>query len=127
MLKGAVLYAKDLGKLAEFYLVLGGTATSTQEGEFVTIEAHGSELIILQAPQHVASQIQITDPPAVRASTSIKPILLVDSIDETITKFPESGGMILPNSSQWEFNGHLVQDIVDPEGNVVQLWQVLTS
>lgn len=123
MLSGAVLYAKDLRRLVEFYSALGGKTVDGKEGEFTTLEAKGIKLIVLQIPEHIAAKIKIETPPTVRAETPLKPIILVSSIDSALDEIPAFGGSPLPGSARWEFDGHQIQDIFDPEGNVVQLWQ----
>lgn len=125
MLKGAVLYAKNLEELSSFYIGIGGRQTEVADGEFVAIANSDAELIILQTPEQIASQIVIETPPTVRAATPVKPIVGVTSIDEVLKELPNLGGMIVPGSSRWQFRDYLVQDIVDPEGNVVQLWQAV--
>lgn len=123
MLKGAVLYAKDLEKLKAFYLAIGGTLTDGIDGEFAAISNADTELIILQAPQKIASQIAIEDPPVVRSAAPLKPIVCITSIADVLEKLPRIGGRPVPGSKQWKFRQYFVLDIVDAEGNVVQLWQ----
>ncbi|MEP6018530.1 MAG: hypothetical protein ABJ251_08610 [Paracoccaceae bacterium] len=123
MLKGAVLYAKDLDKLKAFYLGIGGNLTDGIDGEFAAISNADTELIILQAPQKIASQIVIEDPPVVRSATPLKPIFSATSIADVLDKLPGIGGRTVPGSKQWKFRQYFVQDIVDAEGNVIQLWQ----
>lgn len=123
MLKGAVLYAKSLENLAQFYLHIGGQITDERTGEFSVIANGGTELIILQAPSEIASQIVISDPPAIRSATPLKPILETSSIEDVLHELSKFGGRPVPGAEIWKFRQYLVQDIVDPEGNVVQLWQ----
>lgn len=123
MLKGAVLYAKNLDKLTQFYLAIGGQQTDGNEGEFAVIASSETELIILQAPQEIASQIVIESPPAIRGATPLKPILEVSSVDDVLRSLSDFGGRPVPGAKLWKFRQHFVQDIVDPEGNVIQLWQ----
>lgn len=123
MLKGAVLYAKSLENLTQFYLQIGGQITDERKGEFSAITNRGSELIILQAPSEIASQIVINDPPAIRSAAPLKPILETSSIEDTLHEILKFGGRPVPGAKLWKFRQYLVQDIVDPEGNVVQLWQ----
>lgn len=124
MLKGAVLYAKEMERLIRFYVAIGGEQTDGSEGEFAVISKLHTELIILQAPKEIASRIAIDNPPLVRTSTPIKPILEVSSIDEALMILPDFGGQLVPGVERWKFRKYLVQDIVDPEGNVLQLWQM---
>ena len=123
MLKGAVLYAKDLEKLKAFYLAIGGELTDGIEGEFAAISNADTELIILQVPQNIASQIAIDDPPVVRSAIPLKAVFSTTSIANVLEKLPEIGGRPVPGMKQWKFRQYLVQDVVDAEGNVVQLWQ----
>ena len=123
MLKGVVLYAKDLEKLKAFYLAVGGEQTDGVDGEYASFSNADAEFIILQAPQKIASQIVIEDPPVARSTTPLKPILMTSSIGNVLEKLQEIGGGLPPDSKLWKFREYLVQDIVDAEGNVVQLWQ----
>ncbi|MGH1464719.1 MAG: VOC family protein [Cognatishimia sp.] len=125
MIKGAVLYAKTLENLRRFYLGLGGRLIEGVDGEFAAIATSDAELIILQTPERIASQIVIETPPEIRTAMPVKPIVNVASIEEVLQNLPDLGGMIVPGSSQWRFRQYLVQDIVDPEGNVIQLWQAV--
>ncbi len=123
MLAGAVLYAKNLKKMTGFYVALGGKPGDGQAGEFAIIATQDVELILLQVPEAIAEKIDITDPPTIRTSTPIKPIIRVDSIDEVLDWLPRLNGQVVPQTSRWTFRNQEVQDIVDPEGNIVQLWQ----
>jgi len=123
MLKGAVLYAKNLDTLTQFYCEIGGKQVDGSEGEFAIIAGSETEFIILQAPMEIASQIVIEDPPAVRAGTPLKPIFQVSSIAEILQTLSEFEARPVPDAKPWKFRQYLVQDIVDPEGNVIQLWQ----
>ncbi len=124
MLRGAVLYAKNLERLVAFYAALGNDVVVERESDFAIIQAHdNTELIILQTPEHVSAQIEITNPPVVRSETPLKLIFTVSSIEQALESVFKRGGALLAEASQWKFRSDLVQDIVDPEGNVVQLWQ----
>lgn len=123
MLKGAVLYAKNLDRLTEFYLAIGGQQTDGTKGEFTVIASSKTDFILLQTPTEIASQIVIEDPPSVRSTTPLKPIFQTPSIDGVLKIISEIGGRPVPGAKPWKFRQYLVQDIVDPEGNVIQLWQ----
>ncbi|MEM9795297.1 MAG: hypothetical protein AAF919_02340 [Pseudomonadota bacterium] len=124
MLKGAVLYAKSLKKLRQFYLAIGGRQTDDSDDEYVAIAtASGAELIILQVPEEIAQQIVIETPPAIRGATPLKPIIEVSSIDDALKAVAQFDGRPVPGAQRWTFRDYAVQDIVDPEGNVIQLWQ----
>lgn len=123
MLKGAVLYAKDLERLIEFYIAIGGQRTDGKEGEFAVVTSSETEFILLQVPKEIAAQIVIDEPPSVRSATPVKPIFETLSIDSVLQILPTFGGRPVPGAKPWKFRHYMVQDVVDPEGNVIQLWQ----
>ncbi len=123
MIQGAVLYAKELDRLVTFYSMLGGNVVDAQPGEYAVLQGSNTELSIVQSPKHIASEIQITTPPAVRTNTALKLMFLVPSINQALASALQLGGITEPDAKRWEFRGHLIQDAVDPEGNVYQLCQ----
>ena len=127
MLKGAVLYAKNLDNLVEFYLLIGGQKIDGVKAEFAVIANSGTELIIIQTPKEIAAQIVIEDPPMVRSETPLKPIFEVSSIADVLKAVTKFGSRPAPGAKPWAFRQYLVQDIIDPEGNVIQLWQTATA
>lgn len=123
MLSGAVLYAKDLEPLAAFYVALGGALVDMEEGEFAVIGHPDNALTIVQAPEKIASQIVLEKPPVPRSETPFKPVVSVHSLEEATRALAAHGGRTHPDSMQWTFRNSLIQDIIDPEGNIVQLRQ----
>jgi predicted enzyme related to lactoylglutathione lyase len=126
MTHAAVVYAKDLDRMVAFYTALGFSVDECARGDYaVLIGNANSELSILQIPERIASQIQVSDPPQARESTPIKLVFLVASIDATLAAANLLGGRVKEGSKRWQFRGHAVQDAVDPEGNVYQLREAL--
>lgn len=123
MLQGAVLYAKDLDRQVTFYATFGGQIVEQQAGDYAVIEDGNSQFALVQIPPQIAAAIEITSPPAIRAQTPIKLIFVVASIDEALSAAAKLGGTTAPDAQPWQFRGHEVQDAIDPEGNVYQLWQ----
>ena len=123
MLSGAVLYAKDLDQLTKFYVALGGQIVDREDGEFSIIGGHETELTIVQAPPHIAAGIVIEEPPVPRSETPLKPVIHVRSLKDAAQALSACGGRIQPGSGQWVFRNMLIQDVVDPEGNIAQLRQ----
>jgi hypothetical protein len=121
MTLAAVLYAKNLERLAEFYTTLGLVVDESVRGDFAVLMGPGVELSIVQIPEPIASQIEISDPPQARSRTPIKLVFFVASIDATLAAAGRLGGRIGDGSQRWQFRGHAVQDTVDPEGNQYQL------
>ena len=66
-------------------------------------------------------------PPARRGETPVKLAFTVADIEGLRPLVAELGGSVDPVESTWEFRDALHCDLVDPEGNVVQLVQPLDS
>jgi len=125
---GAVLYAKDLNRLVDFYQRLNLELVEIEDGDYAVLEsikAAGAALTLVQAPAQIADNIEISSPPRVRASTPLKLTLLVDSIDSLLGGIDELGGIGNATIKRWGFRNHDHHDIVDPEGNVIQLKQAI--
>jgi predicted enzyme related to lactoylglutathione lyase len=120
MLMGAVLYAKNMQLLANFYQWLGFELTD-QSADFTILENAQTELSIIQAPQAIAVSIELGDPAESRAQTPIKLVFLVDSIEAISSRLSKHGGRMDRGHARWEFGPYFVQDAVDPEGNIFQL------
>jgi len=125
MTHAAVVYAKDLDRMVAFYTALGLKVDESARGDYAVLIGPTLELSIVQVPQHVVSQIELSDPPRARESTPIKLVFVVSSIDETLEVTRLIGGRMKEGSRRWQFRGHSVQDAIDPEGNVYQLREAL--
>ena len=60
---------------------------------------------------------------AFREDTPFKPAFVVKNLDEVRVAAAATGGSLGPSSEAWRYNGYLVLDGCDPEGNVVQFRQ----
>jgi hypothetical protein len=63
---------------------------------------------------------QAPEPPTRRAGAAFKPVFFVQSLGSVRTIVVAHGGTMAPRDSEWFFNGVVVCDAVDPEGNVIQ-------
>ena len=89
--------------------------------EYVTLEAPGYFLVVLQIPQRVADTIAIDSPPRRREETPIKLIFSVDSLEEARQRVTTQGGALNDQAREWAFHGVRRCDGMDPEGNIFQL------
>lgn len=121
----AVIYAKDLDGLVEFYSALGLTVDEIERGNYAVLTGTQVELSIVQIPKDIASEIQISVPPEARSRTPIKLAFSVPSIDAALEAVQPLGGRPAGDAKRWRFRGHEIQDALDPEGNVFQLRQPL--
>ena len=112
-LKSAMIYVKDLKRMAEFYTsVLGMKPISeTQSNAWVEFD---SGLALHVIPDEIAAQIVITSPPEVREETPIKLFFGVTNLEIERQRLEQLGALVIVRP--W---GGV--DVVDPEGNVFQL------
>ena len=120
---GAVLYAKNLVDVHGFYQNVIGLEPVTTEGDHAVLESPFFQLVILQAPETIASKIRIDSPPAPRSQTPIKLVFPVESIAKARTVATAWGGRFNSPDREWTFHDCRICDGTDPEGNVVQLRQ----
>jgi predicted enzyme related to lactoylglutathione lyase len=122
---GAVVYAKDVDRVSEFYAALLQVRPASQDEQYIRLETAAIQLVILAIPEPIARDIQISDPPQRRTQTPVKLVFGVDSIARLRTAAGRLGGQVDPPEREWQFGDDLVCDGCDPEGNVVQLRQRL--
>jgi predicted enzyme related to lactoylglutathione lyase len=122
---GAVLYAKDLQRLVEFYSnVASLDIQSTQEG-FAILGRESLQLVIVRIPKRIADSIDISTPPERREDAPIKLVFSVEDIAIVRNRVAERGGAMNGVEREWEFGGAKVCDGHDPEGNVFQVRQAV--
>jgi predicted enzyme related to lactoylglutathione lyase len=120
---GAVLYARDLDRLVEFYSSVAGLEPLAIEKGFVIVGTRPSQLVILRIPERIADTIDIATPPELREDIPIKLVFGVEDIARARERAAELGGAMNAVECEWEFEGARVCDGHDPEGNVFQLRQ----
>jgi predicted enzyme related to lactoylglutathione lyase len=113
-----VIFAVNVLKMADFYeKVLG--AVATKEGKDVRLRTSSDELLIHSIPKAIAKTIQISVPPKKRDEAAIKPAFEVISLPKALKEVEVAGGV--DTGYSFTHQGLQRHDILDPEGNVVQL------
>ena len=121
MTAGAVLYAKDVDRVAAFYAEVAGLTVRHAEPAHAALESSGFELVIVRIPEALARTIAIESPPVRRESTPIKLVFRVPSLGTARAAAARLGGALNPEEREWRYEGRRVCDGHDPEGNVFQL------
>jgi catechol-2,3-dioxygenase len=121
---GAVIYAKEYLKIADFYKSITNLKVYEKEKTYVKLESDTFQLIVLQAPKRIVDSIDISVPPRRREETPIKIVFFVQSISKIREIVNELGGELNGEENIWNFEKHLVCDGCDPEGNVFQLREI---
>jgi predicted enzyme related to lactoylglutathione lyase len=120
---GAVLYAKDLGRLLDFYSSVAGIEPQTVEKEYAVLGSRLAQFVIVRMPKRIADTIDIATPPEPREATPLKLVFAVEDLAHARQRAAKLGGAINAAEREWEFEGAKVCDGHDPEGNVFQLRQ----
>jgi predicted enzyme related to lactoylglutathione lyase len=118
---GAVIFAKDVANLSNFYANILSLKMKHSEKSKVVLESESFLLVIHGIPSHIADSIQINCPPEVRETTPIKLFLPVVSISDSRIRACSLGGAIMPADKEWGAAGFVACDGYDPEGNVFQV------
>jgi predicted enzyme related to lactoylglutathione lyase len=121
---GAVLYAKNLTRIAAFYQAVAGLSVEHAKAGYVALVSPSFQLVVLKMPEHIAASVVIENPPERRTDTPIKLVFPIASIATARTIAPQHGGELFAPDREWEFQEAIVCDGVDPEGNVVQFRQL---
>jgi hypothetical protein len=114
----AVLFAKRLSLLAEFYQSVFGGRTIRADADHTVLDFGGFDLMLHQIPQHLAVAISVTSPPERREQTAIRLDYPVLDFAHSRLEAARLGGVIDELPPPWAgsetnfFLGH------DPEGNV---------
>ena len=124
---GAVVFAKDLARVARFYEELLPMTVAHAERDHIVLQAPQFELVVHAIPKRVADSFEITVPPERRSETAIKLFFPVASLAEARDKAPALGGGLSPEKKEWEARGFRACDGYDPEGNVVQFREEAAS
>ena len=121
--QGLVVYAKDKRRVSAFYRKTLGLVATEEQSTHDLLRGPGIELVIHAIPHEYASQISVANPPQVREQTPLKPVFLVESLEAVRLAAEATGGSLQPAHRAWQYNGAIVLDGCDPEGNVVQFRQ----
>jgi predicted enzyme related to lactoylglutathione lyase len=114
----AVLFARDLNLLAEFYQKVFGGHASHRDADNALLNFNGFELMIHQIPQRLIGSETITSPPERRERSAIRLNFPVADMTYARREAQHLGGILDALPPPWAgadasfYLGH------DPEGNV---------
>ena len=122
---GAIVYAKDIQRLARFYAEVADLEIVHEVDDHVVLESETYELVVVAIPAATAARIVITTPPTRRENTAFKLSFHVDSLAQARAAATAAGGELNPPAKEWDFQGMRVCDGCDPEGNMIQVREAL--
>jgi len=119
---GLVLYATNPDELAAFYGALFEMERADIDGSSFTLERPGIEIHVVKVPDAFARSLALTTPPDPREITPLKFSFQVDDIGQLANSAQNLGGIVRGEAWNWKSRRH--QDIVDPEGNIFQVFEL---
>ena len=117
-----VIFAVNVKAMADFYEAVAGFSADPRAGDSkkdIRLGKEGEELLIHSIPPQIAKTIVIETPPLAREESAMKPIFDVESLSSALEQVTLRGGLVTDRT--FTLDGLTRHDIVDPEGNVVQL------
>ena len=116
---GALIYAKDLQRLSEFYQSLLSMRLLGADAEHHVIASADMQLVIHAIPAHIAATFEIATPPAPREEQAIKLFFTVPSLAAAAVQAASLGGALF--GPEYAGPGFRVRNGYDPEGNIFQV------
>jgi hypothetical protein len=114
-----VVFSVDVRRLAAFYEVVLGAQPSLESSGDIRLTNDRDEVLIHSIPKKIAEQIEISIPPAPRDGSPLKPMFDVHSLETALDGVEATGGVI--TSRAFSLDGVTRRDVLDPDGNVIQL------
>lgn len=90
----AVLFAKDLQRVAAFYSQALGMACTASDEYHWALDGYGFHLIVHQIPKHIADEITVQQPPERRVWGAIRLNFPVPSIEDSRRAARSLGGEV---------------------------------
>ena len=122
---GAVLFATRMDRVAAFYSSVLGLNQANRDDDHILLESPGFQLVVHRLPERLAPAVEIAEGPVRRAAAAFKPVFFVPNVARVRAIADAHGGAMDPEEKEWRFEGALVCDALDPEGNVIQFREIL--
>ena len=120
---GALIYAKDLPRLSAFYQELLGMTVRHAAADYHVLASPDTQLIVHAIPPAIAATFEIATPPALREDAALKLFFTVPSLAAARARARALGGDVF--EEEWEGPGFRVRNAHGPEGNILQLRELV--
>ena len=114
----AVLFAKDLHRVASFYREVFGADVLRRDSDHEVLSCHGFHLVVHQIPGEFVQSMVVTTPPERRERTAVRLDFPVADLDMSRRNAQKLGGQIDAMSPPWASDVGSFFLGYDPEGNV---------
>lgn len=115
----AVLFAKDLRRVASFYREVFGARQLRNDSDHELLDCLGFQLVVQRIPRAFAHSIVLTTPPQRRERTAVRLNFPVGDIAKSRRDAERLGGQIDDRPPPWANDDGSFFLGYDPEGNVV--------
>lgn len=119
-----VLWVSDLVTQQAFYEALLGVSNSYQSEGFSSITNDANTVLLHKLPQEYRVETPIRQQLPIQSEVAIKPIFRVESIESALVNIVGTLATIRGEKVLYGQSTYL--DIVDPEGNVIQIEEIQT-
>jgi len=116
-----VLWVSDLTAQTEFYRALFDGAVSNASDGFAQVSGGGNSVLLHRLPEDYRYETPLTSQLPKQSEVAIKPIFTVDDIPAAKERTAHTLATFADQSATYGDFSYL--DVVDPEGNVIQLQQ----
>jgi predicted enzyme related to lactoylglutathione lyase len=114
-----VFFSVDVGRLAAFYESVLGVTSEHDPWGGIGLLGEGVEILVHPVPEAIAATIEIQTPPEPLEGAAIKPVFDVHSLDLALETTVANGGV--DTGRTFSIDDLTFHDVLDPDGNVIQL------
>ena len=113
--------------MSNFYINVFGLKRREPGKDFIALENELFELVLLKTAITEALNTEKNEISKIRKATPIKPVFIIDKAIEKVRASVKSlGGGFKASETEWKFNGYIVCDGWDPEGNIFQVRSMIS-
>ena len=114
-----VVFSINVRRLAVFYEAVLDAEPLDESSEDIRLINERDEILIHSVPKKIAKDIDIASPPVPRENSPLKPVFDVVSLERALGRVEAMGGVV--TSRGFSVDGLTRRDVLDPDGNVIQL------
>jgi predicted enzyme related to lactoylglutathione lyase len=114
-----VIFSTNVPRLASFYeTLLEATAAEEPTGD-IRLKSENGEVLVHSVTKAFAKMIEVKSPPEPRERAVVKVVFDVEDMEVSLARVVEHGGVLTGRG--FVLSGLERRDVLDPDGNVIQL------
>jgi predicted enzyme related to lactoylglutathione lyase len=114
-----VIFTSDVARLAQFYQrILTGEQMLEPSGD-IRVRSNHHEVLVHASHGRSATGEQTPSSASPRTDSPLKPVFEVASLAQALAEVQRAGGFVTDRT--FRIDGSTRHDVVDPDGNVIQL------